>query len=419
MDSNGGVKQAVSSSNDYIAQGYKEVDPKKTSKRIKNIEERLKSRIVGQGRAVEHVVRAFKKEKLRNQNLPFSTFLFAGPTGVGKTETAKEIARWYIGDDEEAPLIFIDCTTFSEPHSISALIGAPPGYVGSNDDTPLLANSNITKPFFKIKYKFDDHFKNDHEKLLKELDSIKAQKTPQGKLTDERMLRIEGKKLAEFYRKWGPYKSVILFDEVEKAAPAVWRVLLNILSEGKITLKSIGHEEVYFSDSIIILTTNLGSEELQKVISGKNIGFQNEDTRNVKIEKEVYSAVKKAIELQFPAELIGRLKENLVVFRPLNRSDYRKLVRMRIFDVLKRCAEIGMPLSLSMTENFENMLIEKGFDEKYGARILNQKIEKYVVEPLSAAMESEQVKARDMVVFDYRETEKGWEVKIFAKEKKI
>lgn len=415
----GKAQQTSSPKNDFIAKGYREIDPKKISQRIKDIENLLRSGIVGQDRAVKHVVRALKKEKLRDRNLPFSVFLFAGPTGVGKTETAKGIARWFVGDDEEAPLVFIDCTTFSEPHSVSALIGAPPGYVGSNDDTPLLANANLIKPFFKIKRKINEHFRSDHDKMLSDLDNIRSQQAS-GNLTSEKVLKLELKKLLEFNRKWGPFKSVILFDEVEKAAPSVWRILLNILSEGKITLKSIGHEEVDFSNSIIVLTTNIGSEELQKVISGKTVGFKDEASRDVNLDQDVYNSVKKAIEAKFPPELIGRVKENLIVFRRLDEIDYKKLIKIRVLDILKRCARAGYPFSLSITENFEKMLIEKGFDEKYGARVLNQKMEKYVVEQLSSAIESGQVKAGDRIVFDYQDMGDGKkEIKIFAKEKEL
>lgn len=419
MDSSGGAKRAVSPSNDFIAKGYRSIDPKRMSKRIEDIESRLSSRIIGQNKAVEHVVRAFKKEKLRDLNLPFSVFLFAGPTGVGKTEMAKEIARWYLGDDEEAPLVFIDCTTFSEPHSVSALIGAPPGYVGSNDDTPLLANANLIKPFFKIMRKKNDHFKDDHDKMLYDLNSIRSQQVSGG-LTNEKALKLELKKLSEFHKKWGPIKSVILFDEIEKAAPSVWRILLNILSDGKITLKSVGHEEVDFSNSIIALTTNIGSEELQKVINGKVAGFKDETSRSVNLDQDIYNSAKKAIETQFMPELIGRVKENLIVFRQLDESDYRKLIRLRMLDILKRCAKAGYPATLSITENFEKMLIEKGFDKKYGARVLNQKMEKYVVEPLAAAIESEQIKAGDRIVFDYQDVgDEKKEVKIFVKDKEF
>lgn len=424
MDTNGSASTKTDTSDqkkkhNFVEQGFKEVDLEKVSSRIQDIRKILSSRVVGQYKAVNHVVRAFQKERLRNPNLPIATFLFAGPTGVGKTETAKEIARWLIGDDEEAPLVFIDGTNFTEPHSVSALIGAPPGYVGSNDDTALLSGNSIARPFFKTMGKLNEDFRKDYHKLLNQLDSVKSQRlTNSGSCTDEKADEIKEKKRDEFYKKWGPYKSVILFDEIEKACPEVWRILLNIIAEGKITLKSIGHEEVLFNNSIIILTTNMGSENLQNLITGKSIGFKNDDEKqHHQMEQDIYNVVKKAIEAKFPAELIGRLKENLIVFRPLDKKDYTKLVHMRIHDVLVRCVRAGVPISLRITQELEDVIIKKGFSQQYGARILNQKIEKYLVEPLSSAIESGQIKAYDSVAVDYNK--KDGKVEIFTREKKF
>ena len=395
--------------------GYFEVDITRIGHKLEKLKQHLSSRIIGQPRAVEHIVRAFQREKFKNPSLPIGAFLFAGPPGVGKTETAKEIARYVIGDVEEAPLIRIDCSQYSEPHQISALIGSPPGYIGA-DKSPLLSFRNIADPFIKAKMKLNPEFRRDHDKLGRKWEGLLNNKNNKGfkSANSDSSLQdyiVGVNAYYEFEQKW-KYKSVILFDEVEKADKALWHILLSILAEGHITLNSIGNETVLFNNSIIVLTTNIGSHELQRLITDSAIGFKVKGKeKGEKLDKEIYREVKRALEKKFPPELLSRLKEDIVVFRHFNDGDYMSLVDTHLGKIRQRFYRSKVPLKLSFTPEFKQMLIEKGVDKQYGARVLNQKIEKYVVEPVSIGIGSGQIFNCDDIMFDFMNEE----IKLYAK----
>lgn len=387
--------------------GFFEVDITRVSPKLVKLKQHMDSRIVGQSKAIEHIVRAFQREKFRNPLLPIGAFLFAGPPGVGKTETAKEIARYIIGDTEIAPLVQIDCAQYAESHQISALIGSSAGYIGS-DKSPLLSARNIKDPFIKTKRKLNSEFRKEYDKLQREWQNIlsddkNGQKVGNGN-GDNGSLYLNYAACPnahnDFEQKWG-FKSVILFDEVEKADKALWHILLSILAEGRITLNSIGNEIVLFNNSVIVLTTNIGSHEIQRLMRDSAIGFKakvkDDDER---LDQKIYQEAKRALEKKFPPELLGRLKEDIVVFRHLHSDDYIKLVDAHLKKVRQRFYNSNVPLILFFTQKFKQALIEKGIDKQYRARVLGQKIEKYVVEPISIGVGSGQIYNCDNIMFD-------------------
>lgn len=412
------------SSHDFV-----KVDTKKLGVKLDELKGRLSSRIIGQKMAVDHVIRALQREKFKDAHLPVASFLFAGPSGVGKTETAKEIARHLIGDDEEAPILFIDCNTLSEPHSISKLIGSPPGYIGSNEP-PLFSIQNLFEPFVRTKRKLDANFRNEHFVLCQKIAALNHQKTnntlsfSDNKVSESNngnnrnTLEQEVILLDAFARKWGPFRSVILFDELEKASHTIWTLLLNILSEGKITLNTIGAEQVLFKDSIIVLTTNVGSKDIQRIMKKESvIGFDTlpSDIKDVgDIDKNIYKAVKKALEKYFPYELLGRLKEDLVVFRPfLDSADRMRLVELHLQKLKKKFIKGSFPVYLDFSDDLKKMFAMEAISDEYGARVLNQKIAKYIVEPVCAGIESAQIKKFNRIIAHYSHEKR--EMELFTK----
>jgi ATP-dependent Clp protease ATP-binding subunit ClpB len=279
--------------------------------KLLHIEGALGERVVGQKHAIEAVANAVRRSRagLSDEKRPIGSFLFLGPTGVGKTEVVRALAE-YLFDDERA-MIRLDMSEYMEKHAVSRLIGAPPGYIG-------------------------------HE---------------------------EGGQLTEPVRR-RPY-SVILFDEVEKAHPDVWNVLLQVLDDGRLT-DSQGRT-VDFKNTVIVLTSNLGSEHVQRI--GAKTELPEEDRREL-IERAVLEDVKKA----FRPEFINRLDEQ-VVFESLSRANIRDIVDIQLRTFAQRLAKRG--LTLELTAAAKDFLAEIGWDPQYGARPLKRALRKHVEDALA------------------------------------
>jgi ATP-dependent Clp protease ATP-binding subunit ClpC len=277
------------------------------------MEDELKKRIVGQDMAIQVLSKAIRRSRsgLKNPNRPIGSFLFLGPTGVGKTELAKILASFLFQDNDA--LVFIDMSEYMEKFNVSRLIGAPPGYVGFN----------------------------------------------------------EGGHLSEKVRR-KPY-SVILLDEVEKAHPDVFNILLQILDEG--TLTDSNGRRVDFRNTIIIMTSNLGTRDINKA---GGLGFQQEGTKvdYAKMEATVKEEVKKL----FNPEFLNRLDEALV-FRQLDQSDISRIIDLQLKEINDRMTERGIRISL--TQSARELLSEKGYDPVYNARFMNQTIQRMLEDPLA------------------------------------
>jgi ATP-dependent Clp protease ATP-binding subunit ClpC len=283
------------------------------SEKLLNMEESLKKEIVGQDEAVSKLTKAIRRTRagLKNPNRPIGSFIFLGPTGVGKTELCKALARYLF--DSENSLIRIDMSEYMEKFSLSRLVGAPPGYVGYE----------------------------------------------------------EGGQLTEKVRR-KPY-SVVLFDEIEKAHPDIFSILLQVLDDGTLT-DSLGRR-VDFKNTIIIMTSNIGTKDIKNIAS---FGFSDAD------EKDKYANLKTTVEdamkKLFNPEFLNRI-DDTIVFRNLDKNDIMQIIDIEIKGLYKNIKDNKMKFELDNTA--KNFLVEKGFDEKYGARPLRRAIQKFVEDPIA------------------------------------
>ena len=307
-------------------------------KMLTDLEKHLDKAIIGQDDAIKAVAKAIRRGRsgIGDPKRPIGSFLFMGPTGVGKTELARVIAREVFGGDNA--LIKIDMSEFGEKHNVSRLVGAPAGYVGYDD----------------------------------------------------------GGKLTEAVRRH-PY-SVVLFDEIEKAHPEVFNMLLQILEDGVLTDGQGNH--IKFNNTIIILTSNLGADEMY---DDTEFGFGTKDKKSDKFIEEEYEASKnaamKALKKSMRPELINRL-DAIEVFHALTRKQVEQIFDNMISDLKKRLAVKSFGLKL--TKKASDFLIEKGFDPKNGARPLRRAIEDYLESILSEAIISEQIKKGEIAVVDQK-----------------
>ena len=301
--------------------------------KILNMGDALRGRIVGQDPAVEKLVKSIQRTRvgLKDPKKPIGSFIFLGPTGVGKTELAKTLAT-YLFDKEDA-LVRIDMSEYMEKFSISRLVGAPPGYVGYE----------------------------------------------------------EGGQLTEKIRR-KPY-SVILLDEIEKAHPDVYNILLQVLDDGILT-DSLGRR-VDFRNTIIIMTSNIGVRDLKDF--GTGIGFATK-SRTDNQDDIVKSTIQNALKKTFSPEFLNRL-DDVIVFNSLSRDDIHKIIDIALGRLIARITNIGYHISL--TDKAKDFLSEKGYDQQYGARPLNRAIQKYVEDPLAEEILKGDVQEGDTIVVDY------------------
>ena len=271
-----------------------------------NLEKTLHERVVGQEEAVNAVAKAIRRGRvgLKDPKRPTGSFLFLGPTGVGKTELSKALADAMFGS--EANLIRVDMTEYMEKHSVSKMLGSPPGYVGYE----------------------------------------------------------EGGQLSEKVRR-NPY-SVILFDEIEKAHPDVFNILLQVLDDGIIT-DSTGRK-IDFKNTVIIMTSNAGAEN---IVAPKNLGF-NTSTDPDRDYKTMKSKVMEEVKRLFKPEFLNRIDET-IVFHMLTRSDIAQIVDIMVNSINKRIGE-QMNLHIELDDSAKALIVDKGYDEKYGARPLRRAI---------------------------------------------
>jgi ATP-dependent Clp protease ATP-binding subunit ClpC len=283
------------------------------SEKLLRMESELKKQIVGQDDAVGKLTKAIRRTRagLKNPNRPIGSFIFLGPTGVGKTELSKALAR-YLFDSENA-LIRIDMSEYMEKFSLSRLVGAPPGYVGYEEG---------------------------------------------GQLTEKVRRR--------------PY-SVVLFDEIEKAHPDIFGILLQVLDDGILT-DSLGRR-VDFKNTIIIMTSNIGARDIKNIAS-YGFGAENEADRYTSLKNTVEEAMRKL----FNPEFLNRIDE-AIVFRNLEKEDIMQIIDIELKDLMKNIHDNKMTLALDTSAR--EFIVDKGFDQKYGARPLRRAIQKYVEDPLA------------------------------------
>lgn len=313
--------------------------------RLQKLEETLHKRVIGQEEAVSAVSKAVRRGRvgLKDPKRPIGSFLFLGPTGVGKTEVSKALAEAVFGNEDS--MIRVDMSEYMEKHSVSKMIGSPPGYVGHED----------------------------------------------------------GGQLSEKVRR-NPF-SVILFDEIEKAHPDVFNILLQVLDDGHIT-DSQGRK-VDFKNTIIIMTSNAGA---QSIIEPKKLGFgakEDEKQDHERMKASVMEEVKRI----FKPEFLNRIDET-IVFRALNKDDMKKIIGIMVRDLQKRCKE-QLQIDLVVREAAKEFIVEKAYDRKYGARPLRRKLQDEVEDRLADALIRGEIHAKDRVIV----TTKNKEI-IVSKDKK-
>jgi len=306
----------------------------KESEKLLHMEEALHKRVIAQDEAIKVISQAVRRSRtgLKDIARPIGSFIFLGPTGVGKTELARALAEFMFGDEES--MVRLDMSEYMEKFNVSRLVGAPPGYVGYE----------------------------------------------------------EGGQLTEAVRR-KPY-SVVLLDEIEKAHPDVFNILLQIFDSGQLT-DSLGHK-VDFKNTIIIMTSNIGARE---IAGGRTLGFltSQEAQQSYKdMKKKVLDEMKKV----FRPEFLNRIDEP-IVFHPLSKEDVRKIVDLMLEKVTQRLYE--QAVSLEVTQGAKSFLVEKGFDPQFGARPLRRAIQKHLEDPLAQEILAKKIKPQTKIVADVQD----------------
>ncbi len=309
------------------------------SEKLLHMEDTLHQRLIGQDEAVRATSRAIRRARvgLKNPNRPIASFVFSGPTGVGKTELAKSLAAYFFGSEES--MIRLDMSEFMERHTVSKLIGSPPGYVGYN----------------------------------------------------------EGGQLTEAVRR-RPY-TVVLFDEIEKAHPDVFNMLLQILEDGRLT--DAKGRTVDFKNTLLIMTSNIGSKVIEK--GGGGLGFEFEQDQAESQYNRIRSLVNEELKQYFRPEFLNRLDE-IIVFRQLTKDEVKEISDILLKEVFGRLTEKN--IHLQVTERFKERLVEEGYNPSYGARPLRRAIMRLLEDTLAEEILSGRLGDGDTATVDVDETGK-------------
>ena len=316
--------------------------------RLLKMADELKGSVIGQDEAISKIVRAIQRNRagLKDPNKPIGTFVFLGPTGVGKTQLAKVLAKYLF--DTTDNLIRIDMSEYMEKFSVSRLVGAPPGYIGYE----------------------------------------------------------EGGQLTEKVRR-KPY-SVVLLDEVEKAHPDVFHILLQVLDEGQLT-DSLGRR-VDFKNTIIIMTSNIGSRELKDF--GQGVGFATK-AKEESANEYSKSIIQKALKKAFAPEFLNRI-DDIVMFNALTRSDIHKIIDIELKGLYDRIYALGYSIKISPAA--KDFITEKGYDIQYGARPLKRAIQKYLEDPMAESIIKSDIKAGNVISIGFNKKKDEITIKVLKGE---
>ncbi len=320
------------------------------STKLSKLPDRIKGKVIGQDEAVAKVVKAIQRNRagLKDPNKPIGSFIFLGQTGVGKTQLAKVLARELF--DSENALVRVDMSEYMEKFAVSRLIGAPPGYVGYE----------------------------------------------------------EGGQLTEKIRR-KPY-AVILLDEIEKAHPDVFNMLLQVLDDGQLT-DSLGRK-IDFKNTIIIMTSNIGARKLKDF--GQGVGFGTA-AKESQADANSKSIIENALKKAFAPEFLNRV-DDVMVFNPLDRDDIHKIIDIELDKLFDRIKDLGYDLTL--TEKAKDYIADKGFDKDYGARPLKRAIQKYIEDALAEEIINSNLQEGDGITMDLDEKTNELTIKIKKQKKK-
>ena len=323
------------------------LEPGKRSREVRDFEERLRSKIIGQDEAVAQLVNVYQTilAGMSGPGRPLANLLFLGPTGSGKTRIVEAAAEILFGSP--TAFIKVDCAEFQQSHEIAKLIGSPPGYIGHRETSPAITQEKL------------DQFHTETVKL-----------------------------------------SLILLDEIEKASDALWQLLLGILDKATLTLGD--NRKVDFSRTIVFMTSNLGASEMSRLTAG-GIGFAPRPTeeRLGEIDRRIYRVAVDAAKRKFSPEFMNRI-DKVVVFRTLSRDQLRQILDIELAEVQRRVltTQAGRPFAFRCTEAAKDFLLKEGTDARYGARHLKRAIERHLVFPLSGLISTAQIETGDTVRID-------------------
>jgi ATP-dependent Clp protease ATP-binding subunit ClpB len=323
------------------------LDPTLQSADVRDFENALKQRVVGQDRAVRRLARVFQvyKSGLAAPGRPIVNLLLLGPTGSGKTRLVEAAAEVLFGDPHA--VVKIDCAEFQHSHEIAKLIGSPPGYLGHRETQPVITQEVL-----------EQHY----------TEKVKV--------------------------------SLVLFDEIEKASDALWQLLLGILDKATLTLGD--NRRVDFSRSLVFLTSNLGSHEMSRLMSG-GLGYvaaPSDDDEE--IDQKIYRAAMEAARRKFSPEFMNRI-DKVIVFRTLKRDHLERILDIELKRVQERImsSAVSRQFVFNCTPSARNFLLQEGTDSKFGARHLKRSIERHLVFPLSNLLATGQIELGDLVTVDY------------------
>ena len=329
-----------------------ELDTKKRSSTSRHFEDTLRQKIVGQDEAVQALVELYQVfcAGLHAPGRPIGNLLFLGPTGSGKTRIVEAAAEILFGDSRA--LIKVDCAEFQHSHEIAKLIGSPPGYLGHRETHPLITQEALAAS---------------HRDELK--------------------------------------LSFLLFDEIEKASDALWQLLLGMLDKATLTLGD--NRRVDLSQTVIFLTSNLGGGEITELMQG-GMGFvQPRDKATTGLDEKVEKTAVEAARRKFSPEFMNRL-DKVVVFHPLKCDELDEVLEIELGQVQKRVSDsTARPFLFRITDEGREFLLEKGTDQRYGARHLKRAIERYLVSPIARLLATAQVRPGDVLLIDRHPGEKG------------
>ena len=334
------------------------LDSKTRSSTARYFEEALRKKIVGQDEAVQALVDLYQvfRAGLHSPRRPVGNLLFLGPTGSGKTRTVEAAAEILFGDSRA--VIKVDCAEFQHSHEIAKLIGSPPGYLGHRETHPLITQEALAAS---------------HRDELK--------------------------------------LSFLLFDEIEKASGALWQLLLGILDKATLTLGD--NRRVDLSQTVIFLTSNLGSGQIADLVHGSMGFIQPKDTATTGLDEKVERTAVEAARRKFSPEFMNRL-DKLVVFHPLKREELEEVLEIELRQVQKRVLDsTTRPFLFRVTSEGRQFLLEEGTDQRYGARHLKRAIERYIVYPIARLVATAQVRQGDALVID---RQRGEEALVFLRD---
>jgi ATP-dependent Clp protease ATP-binding subunit ClpB len=330
------------------------LDTETKSPLAQDFEAGLNARVIGQDRSIRSITSLYQvfQAGMTNPSRPLGAMLFLGPTGSGKTHVVEAAAEVLFGDRNA--VVKIDCAEFQHSHEIAKLIGSPPGYLGHRETAPLLTQENLQK----------------------------------------------------YHTESNPF-SFVLFDEIEKASDSLWQLLLGVLDKATLTLGD--NRKVDFSQTMIIMTSNLGAKEMSDLITG-SIGFAPAKSKSLldnDLDQKIYRTATEAAKRKFSPEFMNRI-DKVVVFRSLKHEQLRQILDLELNSVRRRIEEgAGERFSFILTETAKEFLLSEGIEYRYGARHLKRAIERFLVNPLANLSATRQVRLGDVIVVDINdETQK-------------